>query len=206
PADRRPGHADDRAVVGHRGRLRAGGQRGHDRRAADRHGGADLERPLARPWRRGRTGAGGGGGLAPAAQALFFRAATRALRRASWRSSTSLRYLPVQLFGLAATCSGVPTATISPPPSPPSGPKSSSQSAILMTSRLCSMTTMVLPFSTSSWSTSSSLRVSSKCRPVVGSSRMYRVLPVARLLSSLDSLTRWASPPDRVVACWPTWT
>ena len=46
------------------------------------------------------------------------------------------------------------------------------QSATLMTSRLCSITTMVLPFSTSSCSTSSSFRVSSKCRPVVGSSRM----------------------------------
>jgi hypothetical protein len=28
--------------------------------------------------------------------------------------------------------------------------------------------------------------------------------PVARLDSSFDSLTRCASPPDSVVACWPT--
>lgn len=41
--------------------------------------------------------------------------------------------------------SGVPVATISPPPSPPSGPKSSTQSAVLMTSRLCSITTTELP-------------------------------------------------------------
>ncbi len=33
-----------------------------------------------------------------------------------------------------------------------------------------------------------------KCRPVVGSSRMYSVRPVATRLSSLASLTRWASP------------
>ena len=52
-----------------------------------------------------------------------------------------------------------------PPPSPPSGPMSMMWSAVLMTSRLCSMTTTVLPCSTSSCSTSSSLRVSSKCRP-----------------------------------------
>jgi hypothetical protein len=46
--------------------------------------------------------------------------------------------------------------TISPPPSPPSGPRSMIQSAVLMTSRLCSITTTVLPLSTSSCSTSSS--------------------------------------------------
>jgi hypothetical protein len=40
---------------------------------------------------------------------------------------------------------GVPVAMISPPPSPPSGPRSTIQSAVLMTSRLCSMTTTVLP-------------------------------------------------------------
>jgi hypothetical protein len=31
---------------------------------------------------------------------------------------------PVWLSALAAICSGVPVATIRPPPSPPSGPKS----------------------------------------------------------------------------------
>jgi hypothetical protein len=46
------------------------------------------------------------------------------------------------------------------------------QSAVLMTSRLCSITTTVLPWSARRWSTSSSLRTSSKWRPVVGSSRM----------------------------------
>ena len=56
------------------------------------------------------------------------------------------------------------------PASPPSGPMSMIQSALLITSRLCSMTMTVLPWSTSRLSTSSSLRTSSKCRPVVGSS------------------------------------
>ncbi len=70
----------------------------------------------------------------------------------------------------AATSSGVPAAITSPPRAPPSGPRSMTQSAVLMTSRLCSMTSTVLPASTSRASTASSLRTSSKCRPVVGSS------------------------------------
>src|SRR6266550_2878848 len=41
--------------------------------------------------------------------------------------------------------SGGPQATISPPPSPPSGPRSITQSAVFITSRLCSITTTVLP-------------------------------------------------------------
>ena len=56
-------------------------------------------------------------------------------------------------------------------PSPASGPRSMTQSAVLITSRLCSTTMTVLPRSTRRLSTSSSLRMSSKCRPVVGSSR-----------------------------------
>ena len=44
-----------------------------------------------------------------------------------------------------ATCSGVPWTTISPPRSPPSGPRSITQSADLMMSRLCSMTSRVAP-------------------------------------------------------------
>ena len=45
--------------------------------------------------------------------------------------------------------------------------------------------------------------MSAKCRPVVGSSNIYKVRPVSRLESSRASLTRWASPPERVVADWP---
>ena len=59
-----------------------------------------------------------------------------------------------------------------PPSSPPSGPRSMIWSATLITSRLCSITTTVLPASTSRWSTSSSRWMSAKCSPVVGSSRM----------------------------------
>ena len=35
---------------------------------------------------------------------------------------------------------------------------------------------------------------------------MYKVRPVSRLLSSSASLTRCASPPDKVVADWPSFT
>ena len=76
------------------------------------------------------------------------------------------------LASLAATVSGVPATTTSPPFTPPPGPKSTTQSAVLMTSRLCSITTTVLPWSARRWRTSRSLRTSSKWRPVVGSSRM----------------------------------
>src|SRR5262249_12973191 len=44
-----------------------------------------------------------------------------------------------------ASCSGVPAATTRPPASPPSGPRSTMWSAVFTTSRLCSMTTTVLP-------------------------------------------------------------
>ena len=91
-----------------------------------------------------------------------------------------------------------------PPSSPPSGPRSIIWSATLITSMLCSITTTVLPASTRLMSTSRSFRTSAKCRPVVGSSRMYKVLPVLRLESSLESLILWASPPDRVVAGCPS--
>ena len=56
--------------------------------------------------------------------------------------------------------------------SPPSGPRSTTQSACLITSRLCSITSTVLPLSTSRCSTSSSFSMSARCRPVVGSSSM----------------------------------
>ena len=79
---------------------------------------------------------------------------------------------PVWEPGTHDTSSGVPWATIRPPCSPPSGPRSMIQSAVLMTSIWCSMTITVLPRSVKRWSTSRSLLTSSKCRPVVGSSRM----------------------------------
>jgi len=61
------------------------------------------------------------------------------------RSSSGARYLPVKLRSTSTTCSGFPSATISPPRTPPSGPRSMIQSAVLITSRLCSITTTELP-------------------------------------------------------------
>ena len=96
------------------------------------------------------------------------------------------------------------TATIRPPPAPPSGPRSMIQSAVLMTSRLCSTTSTVLPASTKSCSTFSSIWMSAKCRPVVGSSSRYSVRPVLFLTSSRASLIRCASPPESVGDGWPS--
>ena len=107
-------------------------------------------------------------------------------------------------LSLMATSSGVPVDSTMPPPRPPSGPMSIMWSANFITSRLCSIITTVLPLSTSFCSTFISIRMSSKCSPVVGSSRMYIVLPVSRLLSSVASFTRWLSPPDSVVDGCPS--
>jgi len=46
---------------------------------------------------------------------------------------------------------------------------------------------------------STSLCTSAICNPVVGSSNIYNVFPVAFLESSVANLTRCASPPDSVV-------
>src|SRR4051794_7207219 len=53
--------------------------------------------------------------------------------------STVLSHTPVCEAATFATSSGRPLATISPPRSPASGPRSTTQSASLMTSRLCSI-------------------------------------------------------------------
>src|SRR5439155_11991650 len=58
-------------------------------------------------------------------------------------SSTSRRASPVCDPRARLTASGVPAATTVPPWSPPSGPRSISQSALLITSRWCSITTTV---------------------------------------------------------------
>src|SRR5438046_1497273 len=71
-----------------------------------------------------------------------------------------------------AILSGVPWATTRPPASPAPGPMSMIQSARFTTSRWCSITSTVCPASTSRSSTRHKVRTSSKCRPVVGSSRM----------------------------------
>ncbi|MBA7714841.1 hypothetical protein ES703_123873 [subsurface metagenome] len=46
--------------------------------------------------------------------------------------------------------------------------------------------------------------MSAKCRPVVGSSKRYKVLPVFLFPNSLDSFILCASPPERVVAGCPS--
>jgi WD40 repeat protein/serine/threonine protein kinase len=127
-----------------------------------------------------------------------------AARSAASRSSSGLMNRPVWLRATFAICSGVPAAMISPPALPPSGPRSITQSAVFTTSRLCSITSTVLPLSTSRFSTSSSFLTSPKCRPVVGSSSRYSVRPVCTRASSRASFTRCASPPDSVVAGWPS--
>ena len=63
------------------------------------------------------------------------------------RDSRSAR--PVCDASHAATASGVPATTSWPPPGPPSGPRSMTQSARAMTSRLCSTASTVWPASTS---------------------------------------------------------
>lgn len=72
----------------------------------------------------------------------------------------SFNNCPVYDSSTSATCSGVPSATISPPASPPSGPRSMIQSATLRMSGWCSMMTTVLPASTSRLSTLISLSTS----------------------------------------------
>src|SRR4029453_16818061 len=85
-------------------------------------------------------------------------------------SSIGRRYLPVKLLGRSTIRSGGPVPTISPPRSPPSGPRSMIQSAHLIISRLCSITITVLPALRSFINTCSNFSMSAKCNPVVGSS------------------------------------
>ena len=54
---------------------------------------------------------------------------------------------------------GVPVATTRPPASPPPGPRSMTQSAVAIASRLCSTRTTVLPASTSRCSSHSSRHI-----------------------------------------------
>src|SRR5690606_36019203 len=83
--------------------------------------------------------------------------------RAVVEGSILARNWPVYESGYAATSSGVPVTRIMPPRWPPSGPRSITQSAVLITSRLCSITTTVLPSSRSLCNTPSSASMSWKC-------------------------------------------
>ena len=83
--------------------------------------------------------------------------------------------LPVCEVGCWRTSSGVPVHTTQPPASPPSGPRSINQSAARITSRLCSITSSEWPASSSLRKARISLAMSSKCKPVVGSSNINSV-------------------------------
>ena len=97
-----------------------------------------------------------------------------AAKSAAWFAGRKHRasHCPVCDSGAAAICSGVPAATIPPPRRPPSGPRSMIQSAAFSTSRLCSITSSDPPLSINWRSAESNLLTSSKCNPVVGSSRI----------------------------------
>src|SRR5262245_12087948 len=124
------------------------------------------------------------------------------------------RNRPVCERALRATISGVPSTTMLPPPSPPSGPRSMIQSASAIRSRLCSITMTECPASTSRCNTSTSRRTSAMCRPIVGSSRMNRLCRAMgsnKLRGSFSPLNKWvtsftrcASPPLNVGLVCPS--
>ena len=82
--------------------------------------------------------------------------------RACWPARMGIKKRPVCEASTSATFSGVPAATIKPPSVPPSGPISMTQSAHLMTSKLCSMTMTLFPSSTRRLKTLISRATSSK--------------------------------------------
>ena len=63
------------------------------------------------------------------------------------------------------------------------------------------MTITVFPLSTKRCKTLSNNLISSKCKPVVGSSKTYKVLTLLTFDSSVANFILWASPPESVVAC-----
>ena len=85
---------------------------------------------------------------------------------------SSFRNRAVSLSLFLIKPSGVPENNTLPPSLPPSGPISMTQSAHLITSKLCSMIKMVLPRSTKRLITPINTFTSSKCKPVVGSSKI----------------------------------
>ncbi len=146
-----------------RSRCRAG------ERSAER--GRALRGPAARrlPARPERAAAGARG---PSPDPAYARRRGRRAPSSGVRPRSTSRQEPPGVRGLhlGDLLRACPRRRPCRRPSRPPGPCRSTQSAVLMTSRLCSMTITVLPWSTSRPSTPSSLRMSSKCRPVVGSS------------------------------------
>ncbi len=94
---------------------------------------------------------------------------------------------------------GGPSATTRPPAAPARGPKSSSRSALRITSRSCSTSSSVLPRLRSFVRAAISRAVSRGCSPIVGSSSTYST-PDSPLPIWLARRMRWASPPESVGA------
>ena len=63
---------------------------------------------------------------------------------------------------------------------------------------------MLFPVSTNLCKISTNLWTSAIWRPVVGSSKIYKVFPVAFFDNSVANFTRCASPPDKVVDGCPS--
>ena len=78
------------------------------------------------------------------------------------------------------------------------------QSAVLMTSRLCSITSTVLPVATSRCSTPQELADVLEVQAGGGLVEDVERVAGGALVQLGASLIRWASPPDRVGAGWPS--
>ena len=110
-------------------------------------------------------------------------------------------------FFVLTKFSTVPVYTISPPFSPPYGPRSIIWSADLIKSMLCSTTIMECPNSIRRLKDFISFFMSWKCNPVVGSSKINKVFSLLFPLSKKEaSLILWASPPERVDEDYPSLT
>ena len=165
-------------------------------RKARRSSGCARARARSRSRWRGRAVANGdvsasraiavGAAIASRASPGFV-SGTTAKRACSYDA----RAAAVWPMAAARTAAGGPVATIVPPSSPPSGPRSMSQSAAAMTSRLCSMTTTECPAATRRSSAATSFATSAKCKPVVGSSNRNNVRPLA---AGVDELGRELEP------------
>ncbi len=119
-------------------------------------------------------------------------------RTVFFSAARSSRCRPVSV-PLARSPATVPSKQTVPPAVPAPGPRSTTWSAIAMTSGLCSTTSTVLPLSRSRSSRSFIRRMSWGCRPAVGSSKTY-VTSVSEEPRWRIIFVRWASPPESVPA------
>ena len=93
-----------------------------------------------------------------------------ASRTVAFSAARSSRWRPVSVSP-ARSPSTLPSKQTSPPAEPAPGPRSTTWSAIAITSGLCSTTSTVLPLSRSCSSRSFMRWMSCGCRPIVGSSK-----------------------------------